>query len=134
MQNQIDTGIQRTFETGATRDTATDKPDYEGFLSPTVIEEFGKYMLSHQTQPDGSLRASDNWQKGIPMAVYIKSLFRHFFDLWRIHRGLTVTDKKTGKPVTVQDACCAIWFNTQGYLHEFLKAQPKPANVDDYPF
>lgn len=105
----------RTFETGATRDTDDSKYDYEGFLSPLVIERFGQYMHTHRFQADGSVRGSDNWQKGMPKASYIKSLWRHFMDLWRLHRGLSA------EGVTVEEACCAMLFNLQGYLHETLK-------------
>ena len=104
----------RTFDTGATRDSDDTKNDYEGFLSPTVIETFGNYMTVHRKQADGKLRDSDNWQKGIPKDAYMKSLWRHFFDLWKLHRGYKCN-------VTVEEACCAILFNTQGYLHEHLK-------------
>ncbi len=105
----------RKFETGATRDEDKTKNDYEGFLSPLVIQAFGDYMTVHRKQADGELRESDNWQKGIPQPVYMKSLWRHFLDLWSLHRGI----KRGG--VTVTEACCAILFNTMGYLHEELK-------------
>jgi Domain of unknown function (DUF1937) len=119
-------GLQgmRTFDTGATRDTDADKPDYEGFLSPRALEEFGKYMLVHQKQADGTLRTSDNWQKGIPKQAYIKSMWRHLFDVWKLHRGLTVVDAKTGQSVTIETALCALLFNVMGYLHETVK-KPK---------
>jgi hypothetical protein len=106
----------RTFSTGATRSTDDGKPDYEGFLSPTVIRRFGEYMTKHRVQADGSIRASDNWQKGIPRAEYLKSLLRHVVDLWADWRN----------PPSLQDAgvmedlCCAILFNAQGFLHETL--------------
>ena len=77
-----DDGTMRTFDTGATRDTNTDKPDYEGFLSPLVIERYGQFMMKHQKQSDGTIRASDNWQKGMPQDVYVKSGFRHFMEWW----------------------------------------------------
>lgn len=112
----------RKFETGATRNSDTGKPDYDGFLSPEVVVAFGEYMHKHRYQADGTLRDSDNWKKGMSLPVYIKSLWRHFVDLWRLHRGHTVTDTE-GKNVTVKDAACAILFNTQGYLHEFLKPE-----------
>jgi hypothetical protein len=111
----------RKFETGATRDSDDGKNDYEGFLSPFAIEAFGDYMTRHRVQADGSLRDSDNWQKGIPKSQYVKSLFRHFVDLWKLHRGIPVVDKRTGQAVTTVEACCAILFNIQGYLHETLK-------------
>jgi hypothetical protein len=97
-----DTGVMRTFESGATRDTGMSKPDYEGFLSPEVLVAFGEYMLSHQRQSDGSLRESDNWQKGIPLNVYMKSLFRHVVDLWRMHRNPDVEIFDKGKQVSME--------------------------------
>lgn len=115
--------VIRQFETGATRDSEEGKFDYEGFLCPLVMEEFGRYMHEHRKQSDGKLRDSDNWQRGMSLTVYIKSLFRHFHDLWKLHRGHTVIDRKTKQPVTVKQAACAILFNTQGYLHEHLKAE-----------
>lgn len=110
----------RNFKTGATRDSDTTKPDYEGFLSPLVVEEFGKYMTTHRVQADGAVRDSDNWQKGIPRTVYIKSKMRHDLDLWKLHRGHKVIDPKTKKETTIPEACCAIMFNTMGYLFEYL--------------
>lgn len=118
----------RKFETGATRDTDDGKFDFEGFLSPLVLERFGAYMHKHRKQADGSLRDSDNWQKGIPLIAYMKSGFRHFFDWWRCHRGL----KPSSPPGKVHDftpgeeleeTLCALLFNVQGYLHEVLKAK-----------
>lgn len=103
----------RTFESGATRDELAQKPDYEGYLSPLVIERFGQYMLEHQQTPDGP-RASDNWQLGIPKDEYIKSFFRHAITVWKAHRNGQVD----------QAAWCAIMFNAMGYLHESLKAEP----------
>ena len=106
----------RTFETGATRDIDTDKYDYEGFLSPLVMERFAKYMHQNRLQKDGSLRASDNWQKGIPLNVYIKSAWRHFMEWWKAHRSGRVDE----------EALCALLFNVQGYLHEVLIHKPAP--------
>lgn len=106
----------RKFDTGATRDTDEGKIDYEGFLSPLVLARFGAYMTKHRVQSDGSLRASDNWQKGIPLDAYMKSAWRHFMDWWREHRRGTVV----GCDVT-EEALCALLFNVQGYLHELLK-------------
>jgi len=82
--------VIRRFDTGATRDTDEGKLDFEGFLSPLVLERYAQYMNKHRKQSDGKLRDSDNWQKGIPLKAYIKSLWRHFFDLWKIHRGAIV--------------------------------------------
>ena len=110
----------RTFDSGATRDTDTGKHDYEGFLSPLVIKRFAEYMTSHRHQADGKLRDSDNWQKGIPKKEYIKSLFRHFMDLWLGHRATEQTPFIKDK---MEEALCGILFNAQGYLHEVLKEE-----------
>lgn len=126
-------GKIRTFDTGATRDTDAGKPDYEGFLSPAVIKRFGEYMTRHRVQSDGSLRASDNWQRGIPRCQYIKSLFRHFLDVWEMHRR--DLDRRNGipTPATVglmEEALCAIMFNAMGYLHEYLLKGPVRSEED----
>jgi len=113
-----DDGVVRKFATGATRSSGDGKADYEGFLSPQVIVRFGEYMMKHQYQADGSLRDSDNWQKGIPRDQYIKSMFRHYVDLWNLHRA-----DKQGAEVEigdVEEALCALLFNVQGYLYEYL--------------
>ena len=119
MQNQI-----RQFDTGATRDAADTKPDYEAFLSPLVIESFGVYMHKHRLQPDGKLRDGDNWQKGFGekhQSVCMKSLWRHFFQVWKIHRGHKVLDDKDGHEVTLEEACNGVLFNTMGIMHKLLE-------------
>jgi len=117
----VSKGKMRIFKSGATRDDCENKNDYEGYLSPLFLESFGNYMTIHRKQSDRSLRDSDNWQRGIPLDVYIKSLWRHFMDLWFLHRGYKRYDKKTGKEITIEETCCAIFFNVQGYAHETLK-------------
>lgn len=119
--------VIRKFETGATRDSEDGKLDMEGFLSPLVIERFGAYMHHHRKQQDGSLRDSDNWQKGIPQKVYMKSAWRHFFAWWKIHRGGEVLDERDGHSVTLDEAICGLLFNAMGYLHGLLVQ--KEANV-----
>lgn len=105
----------RTFGTGATRDSDEDKLDFEGFLSPAVLTRYAEYLHKHRKQADGNLRASDNWQQGIPLDVYMKSGFRHFMDWWTRHRS------DEGGEET-EEALCALMFNAMGYLHELLKA------------
>lgn len=117
----------RHFSSGATRNIDDSKFDYEGFINPEVLHAFGEYMHEHRHQRDGSLRDSDNWQKGIPFRVYVKSLVRHVIDLWRMERGYTVTNPDTGQPHTKKELCCAIMFNSMGYLKELL--DPKGDNV-----
>jgi hypothetical protein len=113
----------RTFETGATRDTDADKYDYEGFLSPLVVERYGRYMHKHRTQSDGTLRASDNWQRGIPREQYMKSLFRHVIDLWQHHRAGNGFTQNGQRFEAIEDLCCAVMFNVMGYLHEYLRGR-----------
>lgn len=101
----------RKFDSGATRDTDTGKLDYEGFLSPAVLERYAQFMHKNRVQRDGTLRDSDNWQKGIPITVYMKSMWRHFFSVWKGHRqGLIDLDE-----------VCALLFNVQGLLFELLR-------------
>jgi hypothetical protein len=79
-------------------------------------------MLKHSIQADGTLRASDNWQKGIPLTAYCKSLWRHFMDVWTIHRyRLTREITSYGEQDQLEEALCAVIFNASGYLHEVLK-------------
>jgi len=115
----------RKFDTGATRNIDTNKNDYEGFLSPLVIEEYGNYMNKHRKQADGQLRDSDNWQKGIPLSAYMKSSWRHFVDMWFIHRGYKRFESMDGHELTMKEALCALLFNIMGYLHEVLKSEIK---------
>lgn len=110
----------RTFESGATRNDDNGKLDYEGFLSPWVLERYAQYMHKHRIQKDGELRASDNWQKGIPITEYMKSMFRHFMTAWKLHR-------KGVRGTELEDALCAIIFNAMGYLHELQQPQPLTA-------
>ena len=104
----------REFDTGATRDTDENKLDFDGFLSPLVLQRYAVYLNKHRTQADGKLRDSDNWQKGIPLKVYMKSAFRHFFGWWANHRHVVVKEN-------IEESLCGLLFNAMGYLHEHLK-------------
>ena len=104
----------RTFKSGATRNDDTNKLDYEGFLSPIVLQRLAEYMQKHQKQADGKMRSSDNWQRGMTKDCYIKSGFRHFHDWWLEHRGLKSREG-------LENALCAMMFNVMGYLYETLK-------------
>lgn len=136
----------RKFETGATRDDDHDKLDFEGFLHPLVLEMFGKYMHKHRFQADGEMRDSDNWQKGMSKSVYMKSLFRHFMDLWALHRG-TLMDGQSDVLVNIventdidwedqinemiEDSLAAIMFNVMGYTFEHIKEVANHEEDDD---
>lgn len=119
-----DNSVVRVFDTGATRDTAEGKLDYEGFLSPSVLRRYAQYMNDNRVQSDGSVRDSDNWQKGIPLESYMKSLWRHIMDAWTMHREWHVVLGRLAigrAPALLETALCAIIFNASGYLHEILK-------------
>jgi hypothetical protein len=116
-------GQMQAFSTGATRSDDSYKPDPEGFFSPLVIAAYAEYMQEQRLQDDGRTRASDNWQKGIPFHKYMKSLWRHFLDLWKLHRGyVPKPEMRHGRPVpvTMEKALAGIMFNTMGYFHEYL--------------
>jgi hypothetical protein len=63
--------------------------------------------------PGQTLRAPDNWQKGIPRETYAESLVRHTMEFWQEYDAGRVN----------QDTLCAIMFNVMGYLFEDLIAQ-----------
>ena len=121
----------RTFASGATRNLDHNKLDYEGFNCPAAQRSFAEYMHTHRKQADGTMRAGDNWQKGIPIDQYMKSLVRHVHDLHLLHDGWDLERPEDGidlLPTTENkiELLCAIWFNVQGMIHELLKADKSP--------
>lgn len=120
----------RAFTTGATRDKDQGKLDFEGFLSPRVLAIFGQYMHRNRKTAAG-FRESDNWQKGMPLDAYMKSMWRHFFDVWAHHRGEVVETRfdEDGLPLppeTVEDALAGLMFNVMGYLFEVSRPENQP--------
>jgi len=113
----------RTFESGATRDTAQGKLDYIKALSPIVLRRYVQYLDKHRKQPDGLYRDFDNWKKGIPQPVYRSSGGRHFFSDWLLSEGYETGDNHGS--VELEDAICAQLFNLMGRLHEVLKERLK---------
>lgn len=117
--------MERRFESGATRDSTEGKFDYEGFLSPVVLKRYAEYMEANRHRPDGGLRESDNWQRGMPTEVYIKSAVRHLVTWWGIHRevhnGGILTLKGERQ---LEEALCGMMFNVMGYLFETLRHAP----------
>ena len=111
-----DEADMKEFNSGSTR-SSEPLEDYEGFLSPLVIETYGRYMSRHRTQANGEMRNSDNWQKGMPKARYMRSMWRHFLEVWKIWRTKGLTPS-TAEPLI--DALCALMFNVQGMLLEVL--------------
>lgn len=116
-------GVMRNFGTGATRNGDADKFDFEGFLSPIVLQRYAEYLHKHRVQADGKLRDSDNWQKLFGddhLDVCMKSALRHLMAVWLLHRGFPAKDEK-GEPVELEDSVCGALFNLQAYLYKLLK-------------
>jgi hypothetical protein len=110
-KEMLEASTVRLFESGATRDTEDGKLDFEAYLSPLVLLRYAEYMQLHQTRSDGTQRAGDDWQQGMPTDVYMKSLMRHVLDLWLLHRehnGVASND--------IQTVLCAVIFNAMGLL------------------
>jgi len=107
--------LTRTFDSGANRNDDEGKLDYEAFLSPLVLKRYAEYLHKHRYLEDGTIRDGDNWQKGMPISSYMKSLMRHFMDVWLDHRGyLLPLDGR-------EDALCGVIFNAMGMLYEIEK-------------
>lgn len=98
------------YETGAFRDGNIDKLDFEACFSPLVMRRYAEYKRSHRR--DG--RKDDNWQLGMDIQDYMKSMYRHFEDVHMIHDGFECA-------VDIEEALCGVLFNVQGYLFEILK-------------
>ena len=106
----------RVFETGATRDTEEGKLDYVGFLSPWALQRFAEYMDFHAQMADGSRRSSDNWKRGFPQDVLVKSLLRHVMAVWMDHEyGLGIDQDE------FESDLCGVIFNAQALLHQLVK-------------
>ncbi len=127
MASTENSGLQQDFETGATRSADDHKIDFEGHLSPEALHYFAEYMHRNRVQRDGKVRASDNWQLGIPAHKYVKSLLRHTFDLWRAWRGTITYNPDNGKVQPMADLLAAIIFNAQGLLDLWVRN-----NVTDF--
>lgn len=113
----------RTFETGATRDTTTNKLNYVKALSPIVMQRYVEYLGEHRTQSDGTQRDWDNWKQGIPQQVYLEGEDRHHRAVWKLIQGFPAFDNYG--PVTLEDSLCGVLFNAMGMLHEILKEKQK---------
>jgi hypothetical protein len=105
----------RVFASGASRDTDVGKLDFEGFLSPAVLQAFAEHMQANRQMADGSTREADNWQKGLPRRETMKSMWRHFFAVWLKWR--TAPDNTRDRRADL----CALLFNVMAMLHEDIK-------------
>ncbi len=106
-------GGGREFASGAVRDTTAGKLDYEGFMTPSVCTAFAEYMHRARNTSTG-FRESDNWQKGIPIEEFMKSMMRHMMAVWTAHRE---------GDLPKMDDLMALKFNVDGMAFEVLKQQ-----------
>lgn len=118
--------FKRTFASGATRDSNTNKLAYDQGLSVQVLQSYMEYLGRHRKMKDGSLRDWNNWKAGIPIAAYRESLLRHCIDAVRRSKGLPVPED-----ASLNDLLCAVIFNAGGWLFELLVAQSGNREVND---
>lgn len=109
----------RTFATGANRNSAEGKLEYYGFSHPLVETSFAQYMHHHRMLEDGTLRDSDNWWKGFPERVIIESLLRHIQDIKLLYTGYKVTEN--GKDVDMEEAINGAKFNLNALMLNILR-------------
>lgn len=111
----------RVFTSGANRDSDEGKLDFEGFLSPLVLQNYAEYMHENRKMKNGDLRDSDNWQGLFGEDHYdvcMKSMWRHFMDMWKEHRGLKSRDG-------MNEAINGLLFNIMAYQHKRLQKKGK---------
>ena len=117
-----DNGTIRVSKTGATRNSAIDKPEMTKYISALVVNEFCKYMLKHQIQSDGTKRSGDNWKKGFGEThketkdICFDSLGRHFLDLWLEQEGHPSRDG-------MFEALGGLFFNVIAYWEAHIKEE-----------
>lgn len=124
---EAEIAVVRAFDTGATRSADVMRDDPEGYLSPIAIDRYCQYMTKHRLQPNGQIRASDNWQKGMPLPTFFKGMWRHFLHAWTRFRGYEVSDP--GAAANMEEDLCAMLFNVQGALHELIVERTKRGKV-----
>ena len=92
-----DSGERRKFNTGAQRDVVDGKGRYD-LISRIMIERLAKLLQR------GAEKYNDrNWEKGMPLSVYMDSGMRHLFKFLEGHRD--------------EDHLIAAIWNLQALLH-----------------
>ena len=110
-----DSGKRRQFDSGAQRDVVTDKGRYD-LISPIMIERLAKLLQR------GAEKYNDrNWEKGMPLSVYMDSGMRHLFKFLEGHRD--------------EDHLTAAIWNLQALLHieEMVKRGILSKDILDLP-
>jgi len=105
--------LNRSFASGAIRDSEESKPDYIETVSWTAFRKFGEYMTSKKGR-----YGSGNFKKGIDIESYERSLVRHLQKyLENKHEG--------GVQEVKEDHLSAMVFNIFGILHEQGRQEKK---------
>jgi hypothetical protein len=90
-------GRKRKFVSGATRDLAIGKGRYD-LLPPTAIAR-----VARRYQEGGNIYGDRNWERGMPLHVFIDSALRHIF--------LTLAGDDQ------EDHMAAVVWNILGFMH-----------------
>lgn len=106
---------QRTFPTGAQRDSSSGKP------RPDLISPFATMRRGRVMELGAKKYGYRNWEKGMPLSVFMASATRHFL---QFSMGATDEDHL---------AHCA--FNIDAIMHgqEMIKRGLWPKEFDDLP-
>ncbi len=112
-----DSGKRQEFKTGAVRDDPGDKGRYDLVLSL----EHMIYRLARHFQNGAVKYGDNNWRKGIPLARYIDSAFRHLC-------------KHTAGHDDEDHLSAAIWnLMCHGETAKMIKDGVLPSELDDMP-
>ncbi len=111
-----DSGKRRKFgKDRAVRDVATGKGRYD-LISPIAIQRLAEHY------ENGAIKYKDrNWEKGMPLSVYLDSAERHLTKFREGHRE--------------EDHMSAVAWNAFGLIHtqEMIKRGLLPKEFDDLP-
>lgn len=113
-------GKNRTFSTGAVRDSATKKPMIH-LISPFFLQDLGEWLRFACQDRKPEPYPPRNWEKGMPYSETLGSGFRHLV-------GIMIGD-------TSEDHIAALGFAAMAlahYRHE-IKAGRMDPEIDDMP-
>lgn len=110
-----DSKKRRKFSTGSKRDVNEDKGRYD-LVSPIMIERLAKLLQRGAQKYD-----ERNWEKGMPLSVYMDSGMRHMYKFLEGHKD--------------EDHLVAAIWNFQALLHieEMINRKLLPTKLLDLP-